>query len=94
MKQRTRTFSAMSVGLVAVGAIAAAGVTGMTTSAADVPDHAAHGSEHMTGPSPDNENVQHALAHVRRVTDRFHDLDTAIAGFRTGSAASGRFSSR
>ena len=85
MKKRTRGLTAISVGLVAVAAIAAAGATGMTTSAADVPDHAAHGSEHGTGPSPDNENVQHALAQVRRVTDRFHDVDVAkAAGYELG----------
>jgi hypothetical protein len=85
MTKQTRALTATSIGLAAVATIVAAGLTWMTTSAADVPDHAAHGSEHTTGPSPDNENVQHGLAQVRRVTDRFHDLDTAkAAGYELG----------
>ena len=60
--------------------------TGMTTSAAEVADHAAHGSEHA---SPNahfgDANFQRVLEQVRGATARFHDLDTAkAAGYELG----------
>jgi len=85
MQRKTRTLTAMSGGLVAVAVIVAA-ATGLTTSAADVPDHADHGSEHASGLHPaDNVGVKSELAQVRRATARFHDLDTAkAAGYELG----------
>ena len=80
---RTRTLTAMSVGLVAFATVAAAGATGLTTSAAEAPDHAAHGSAHPSGPA--NAGLRDDLAQVRRATARFHDVDTAKeAGYELG----------
>ena len=97
MKQKTRTVTAISGGIVAVAAIAAAAATGMTTSAADVPAHADHGHGHASeAHGADNAKVQRDLAQVRRVTARFHDLDAAIeAGYEPdGSTATEPGSSR
>ena len=49
MQRRTRSLTAVAGGLVAIVAIAAAATTGVTTSAADVPDHGGHGSDHGRG---------------------------------------------
>ena len=46
MKRKTRSLTAAAGGLVAIVAIAAAATTGVTTSAANVPDHGGHGSDH------------------------------------------------
>jgi len=81
MRKMTRTLTAMSGGLVAVAVIVAA-ATGVTTSAADVPDHAGHGSGVHAA---DDATMQDELAQVRRATARFHDLDTAkAAGYELG----------
>lgn len=88
MNRRARTLTAISGGLVTVAAITAAG---MTTSAAGVPDHAAHGGDQASGGhSTSGHHHNHAslyrdLARVRRATARFQDLDAAKrAGYELG----------
>ena len=66
-------------------AVIVAAATGVTTSAADVLDDAAHGSRHASGVRAANGNMQDDLAQVRRATARFHDVDTAKeAGYELG----------
>jgi hypothetical protein len=86
MHRKTRTLTAIAGGLVTIAAITAAATTGMTTSAADVPAHAGHGSDHGRGTlDVTDANVKRDLAQVRRATARFHDLDAAIeAGYELG----------
>ena len=83
MKTKTRMLAAVTVGLVAIAATAA---TAMTTSAEQVLDHAAHGSEHDMGEhNVDDAELHDDLAQVRRATARFHDLDAALAaGYELG----------